>query len=354
MTKRACWAVLLTAAFVPAAAVTQPIDRTVHLRAGESGVGTLRARGAGECFVITPRHVVQRAARMGEAIEVAGPAELRAEAELVTDRFSADLSILRLVNAPRRAACPAWPDIDGVNLALRRIQAGGGTGTITGWSDTGPATPLEARILGVDETRFEVHPIGGGKIRQGMSGSLVYADGRAVGILISDSTRDDSGNAVGIALRLDYVERHMEAFFHPMIPPSHARIMSSVAIPGLGQAATRRRGLAVLLFGAAAGGTAAAWTYPGTEEITLVGQTPTGEPYPYTREQRTHPYRPYAWVVWLLTGVVSAAEAYRYADRHYVAPPLSSARTSAARLRLFPDVHTTGGGVAVPVAGIRF
>ncbi|HLM65939.1 MAG TPA: hypothetical protein VK358_00360 [Longimicrobium sp.] len=311
-------------------------------------MGVLRPRHAGECFVITPQHVIAGLEDSGEPTMIHGPGELSAEVELETSRYSTDVSILRFRRAQGRIACPEWPRVDNVNLILRRAMTRETNGFLVGWgSEVGPVTRTEVEIVTVDETQIGVRAVRG-EIVKGMSGSLVYVGDAAVGMLITASSEGDA--TLATVLRLDYIERHLGTFFHPMISPSHARIVSSIVVPGLGQDATRRRGTAVAWFGAAAAAAGAALLYPRNETVTLTGQTPTGETYEFTRNERTYPLRRHWWGAWLVVGGLSAAESYRYADRHYMPPK----RSASVALQLSPAIQAAPGGVQVQVAELRF
>lgn len=347
-------AVLLVAALcTPVAA--QVDERTVFVSIeGGGGVGILRPRPGGECSVLVPRHVV--ADTMGGRIQLWGP-QLQAEAELETERFSTDLSVLRITSPLAGAACPRWPGTGGVNLALRRAAAGRVPAALAGWqSQAGPSVWIPVTIEDLDVTQFLVRLGSGGRLQKGMSGSLIYADGRPVGIVVD--VGEDAAGDFGTALRLDYVERHLEPLFRPMIRPSNAQIGLSVLVPGLGQAATRRRSSALLALGVAVAGSAVAYAYPDDRTVTLTGQTPSGETYEFSRTERRYPARQYWWAPWLAVGALSAVESFRYADRHYMPPnrgeAASSSSETSTRLRLRLDVATSADALQVQLAEIRF
>lgn len=321
--------------------------------AGLEGVGILRPRAAGECFVVVPRHVADP--ESGDAVWAVGDGETRVRLDAVLDRYSADLGLWRMTRRMDRGACAPWPSASAVNRALERAQRYGTHGVVTPRIAGGPGEQVRVEIWGLTGTAFRITPLNGQNLARGMSGSPVHVNGTLVGIVTEIDLSDD-GKPYGLALRLDYVEEHLGRFFYPGRPPGDPLILASVAVPGLGQARTRRPEAALLWAGVAAGPTLYAFFTSRDEQVQRTRRLQDGRDEIYFETRSVNPYRELAWVPWVTVGIGSFLEARIHAGRHYIPPERTDpALRRRASLRLDPQLSADAGGATrVQVAEIRF
>lgn len=329
--------------------------RTVAFRGptgAQQGVGILRPRGTGECFVVTPRHVADPDAP-GER-RVTGPSGTLDSIVSVLDRYSADLAIWRLARRVDRTQCPAWPSVGAVNQALLRADDQGIEGEITPRTIDGSGRPVPVQISQLTLTRFLIRAREGG-LTQGMSGSPVSVRGVMVGVVIEVEEGDD-GRSVGVVMRLDYLESHLGRFFNPSPAPGSRWINASLLVPGAGQVHTRRSAAGVLWAAVGAGPSAYMFLRTGEERIPRTRLLPDGREETYFETRPVHPQRELSWIPWVVAGVGSWLEARSHAARYYIPPERSGDGTArSARLRLSPAVRPReGGGTRLQVAELRF
>lgn len=326
--------------------------------AREQGVGILRPRAAGECYVVVPRHVADP--ETVDDLSAIPDGGTRIELDKVVDRYSADLGLWRMMRRMGRASCAPWPSAAQVNRALERALARETVGTVTPQVPDGPGQPVPVRIEALTGTSFRIYPLHGRTLAKGMSGSPVHAGGTFVGIA-TEIVLPDSGGAAdsvafGVALRLDYVEEHLGRFFYPGRPPGDALIFASVALPGLGQARTRRPEAALLWAGVAAGPSLYAVFASRQERVPRTRRLPDGSDDVYYESRSVNPYREVAWIPWFAVGVASWLEARAHARRHYIPPERTDpSLRRGARLHLEPRISPDARGAArVQVAELRF
>jgi hypothetical protein len=317
----------------------------------QQGVGILRPRRTGECFVVTPRHVANP--DDPTVSRVAGPSGVLDSIVSAPDRYSSDLAVWRLARRVDRTQCPAWPSVGAVNRALLRADERGTEGEIAPRTVDGAGKPVRVRISQVTLTQFTVRPEAGG-FAQGMSGSPVSVGGVVVGVLTAVE-EDDYGRAVGTVMRLDYLEDHVGRFFNPAPAPGSMWINASLVFPGAGQVHTRRRAAGMLWTAAGAGPSLYMFLRTGEERIPRTRLLPDGREETYYETRPVHPQREVSWIPWVLAGMGSFLEARSHAARYYIPPERSGegARRSA-RLRLSPGVQPRAQGTRVQLAEIRF
>lgn len=322
--------------------------------AGREGVGILRPRAAGECFVVVPRHVADPD-EVG-TLRAVTDAGTHVTMDNVLARYSTDLGLWRMPWRMDRTACTAWPSPSAVNRTLERAQRRGTPGVVTPRTPAGPGQQVRVEILGLTATSFRVSPRNGQNLLRGMSGSPVHVNGTLVGIVTEIDMSDDGDRPYGVALRLDYVEKHLGDFFDPGRPPGDPLILASIVAPGLGQARTRRPEAALLWAGAAAGPTLYAIFTSRQEQVPRTRILQDGREEIYYETRSVNPYRERAWVPWITMGIGSFLEARAHAKRHYIPPERTDpSLRRRARLRLEPRVSPhAGGGTRVQVAELRF
>jgi hypothetical protein len=163
----------------------------VQQRGGsEFGAGYTVGRGA-DCFVVTPFHVVKFASADG--IVVTDAKGSSAKARLLKGSEEFDLGLLQ-VSVPHTLDCPAdWSDGTGAAaaasaapfLVARKVDDAGRT--------------MQTRLFAASTSReqIELKPYGqGDELREGDSGSTLYAGDQLIGLLISVDTKSHQAVAV--------------------------------------------------------------------------------------------------------------------------------------------------------------
>jgi hypothetical protein len=321
--------------------------------AGREGVGILRPRAAGECFVVVPRHVADPDAV--STLRAVTDAGAHATLETVLARYSTDLGLWRMPWRMDRTACAAWPSPSAVNRALERAQRRGTPGVVTPRTPSGPGEQVRVGISGLTATSFRLSPLDGQNLLRGMSGSPVHVNGTFVGI-VTEIDMSDGDRPYGVALRLDYVEKHLKDFFDPGRPPGDPLILASIVAPGLGQARTRRPEAALLWASAAAGPTLYALFTSRQEQVPRTRILQDGREEIYYETRSVNPYRERAWIPWITVGIGSFLEARAHAGRHYIPPERTDpSLRRRARLHVEPRISPdAAGGTRVQVAELRF
>lgn len=195
----------------------------------ENGQGTLRARG-GECFAITPQHVVG----LGLGLGVINADRTRAPAEALTD-FGDDIAVIR-VEAEGRLTCDtSWPRGESMDERLHTAVAKGREGVILRVRETGGVESLAVRFTALDGRYIEAIPlIPDRDAFKGVSGSQLLLDGRPVGMVLSIEIE---GGTIR-AYRQDALDRRISEFFavgNPRMPtnvlprePRRGRVIATV------------------------------------------------------------------------------------------------------------------------------
>ncbi|HLV18809.1 MAG TPA: hypothetical protein VKY70_15240 [Pseudomonas sp.] len=182
----------------------------------ESGQGVLRAR-SGECFAVTPTHVVG----MGLGLEVVTAERVRAPAELITD-FGDDIAVIR-VDARGRIDCGmGWPREESLDATLRDAVTQGRQGVILRVRDTGGVEAYGVRFVAVDHRHIEVMPLSdSSEAFKGMSGSQLMLQGQPVGMVLAT----EAGRIR--AYRQDALNERIGRFF----PGTGSQQMRAVDLP---------------------------------------------------------------------------------------------------------------------------
>jgi hypothetical protein len=320
------------------------------------GVGILRPRYTGECFVVTPRHVADPLRGGIAGFRAFGRGSSRDTLVPVPERFSSDVALWRMARRMDRSNCPDWPSVADVNRTLERAARIRRDAMVLPWTTQGAGLPVNVIMdqTTLTVTQFTVRQTGEA-LQEGMSGSPVQIDGVVVGILTEVIT-DDRGGSRGVVLRLDYLEHHIGYVFHPSPSPDDAAIYASVLLPGLGQGRTRRGEAGLFWFGLAAGPTAYLFFETRNQQVARTRALPDGREETYFETRPVNPHRRYSWIPWLAAGLGSFVEARARASRDSIPPERSGvgpARGAHAQLR--PDLQpTANGGMRVQVGELRF
>jgi len=172
------------------------------LRAGEHGQALLLSR-LGECYAVTPKHVI------GDelfATLIGGRAGApQGDADLL-QTFGYDLSILRATGTVARqcgGALTAVPPLD-------NLLAGATAGIVSSINSDGSVTRRNVTLNDVGLIYLRVRPLRPeDQLFKGLSGSLVLADEQPIGILMTV----DAGTGEGRALRYDRAIETLRPFF---------------------------------------------------------------------------------------------------------------------------------------------
>lgn len=189
-------ALLISLPGTPADAV-----QSVFVRSGELGRGVLRAR-SGECFVITPQHVV--AAGDGWA-GIVGPHRIETRAR--HDAFyPPDIALLRIDPAQPLDCRDSWRS----GRELPELLPAVTRGVLESREENGGLRRRPVTLIGHDDRTITVRAANpSDAIFQGLSGSLLRVQGRAAGMLM----QVDASTAVGIVFRQDYLHDIVGRFF---------------------------------------------------------------------------------------------------------------------------------------------
>ncbi|MEQ5802004.1 hypothetical protein [Halomonas sp. H10-9-1] len=187
----------------------------------EEGQGLLRARG-GECFAITPQHVVGLG---GSGLSVINAERTRAPAERLTD-FGDDIAVVRVEAEGRMTCGRGWPRSDSLAPLLSEAVRQGRLGSLLRVRPTGGLESYAVRFSAVEGRHVEVTPLqqDGGAF-EGISGSRLMLDGRLVGMVLT------TVQGVVRAYRLDALERLVADVFDspPALPlaPRRGRVIAT-------------------------------------------------------------------------------------------------------------------------------
>lgn len=320
------------------------------------GRGITRKRGD-DCFVVAPDHVV----RGDTAREPPHPVRIMASknrpiATTFLAPLEGDLAILLVDPTSPHAStlCAAWPRRIWTIRQLHEMSRRGTSpeGRLIGVNESGGDESMEIKLYDVDPAtrHFYIRPLRDGeRFVPGISGSLVYVNGRAAGIVkgvIADSNTASVQSLEAAAEKLD-------PYFETQFPPSRRLIRTSLFLPGRGQAVTRRPELGAFWFGA----TVAVSTYLATRSETFtrteVFDDDFGVPRSYPYQVREFPLQWHALAVWLASGALSTWEAARTA-RGYPGYRIERAPwATSLRVGAYPAV-VAGEQAIVVGAGFSF
>jgi hypothetical protein len=191
--KRDCLTVLAGAALLVGAetAAAGLVHIQVQQRAGtEFGAGYTVGRGS-DCFVITPFHVVQLAGP--DSITVTDAKGSSAKARLLKGSEEFDAGLLQ-VAVPHTLDCPAdWSD--GANAAA----AIGGAPFLVARKVDDNGRVMQTRFFAASTSReqVELQPFGpNDELREGDSGSTLYAGDQIVGLVVAVDTQSKQAVAL--------------------------------------------------------------------------------------------------------------------------------------------------------------
>ncbi|MDO5969645.1 hypothetical protein Q4Q35_07485 [Flavivirga aquimarina] len=179
-------------------------QETVFVKSTEIGNGIICER-AGECFVITPAHVVSESV---SDILVRSANRINNTANLI-DAYEADLAILGITKSSS-TTCKSWDISDQFDRAIDNVSSG----FVEYLDEFGASNMVHVNITSKDQTSFIIIPqnanIG---FRKGMSGSSFYINYQGEKILAGMlmSMEDDSKQA--FVYQIDDIMRTLASFF---------------------------------------------------------------------------------------------------------------------------------------------
>ena len=195
-------ACIIAAFFILAPQIAFAAPTQAHLRAGEHGQALLLSR-LGECYAITPEHVIA-----GElfATLIGGTAEAPTGDADLLQTFGYDLSILRASGAVTRHCGGSLTDAPPLDGLLSRATAG----VVSSVNSDGSISRRTVTLSDVGLVYLRIRPRSpDDQLFKGLSGSLVLVDKEPVGILMSV----DPETGVGRALRYDRAVEVLRPFF---------------------------------------------------------------------------------------------------------------------------------------------
>lgn len=172
----------------------------MFVEATDNGQGLLRERN-GECFVVTPKHVVEGS----HEVTVVAEGRIEAAARLDTT-FTEDVAILRVVDRGRFACGFPWDEARGLDEVLRDAPEG----VLVTTTATGAVQRRFVRIVSYAHGSIRIRPAtDGDALFQTLSGGLLEIDGRAAGVLLTVDAKSGSGTV----LRMDHLSGIVRGFF---------------------------------------------------------------------------------------------------------------------------------------------
>ena len=202
---------------VPDAASAGLVHIQVQQRAGmEFGAGYTVGRGS-DCFVVTPFHVVQFAG--ADSITVTDAKGSSAKARLLKGSEEFDAGLLQ-VAVPHTLDCPAdWSDGANASTAI------GGAPFLVARKVDDNGRVMQTRFFASSTSReqVELQPFGANdELREGDSGSTLYAGDQVVGLVVSVDTE----SKVAVAL----TQSQIHGLFGADVLPAARRTAAHAAV----------------------------------------------------------------------------------------------------------------------------
>jgi hypothetical protein len=150
----------------------------VFVRAGEqTGGGLLRASG-GDCYVITPAHVI---GSQEIDIQIIAEGGRKGSANL-SEKLSDDVALLKFDDHSRTlCASEGWPQVADVSSVLNNAS----NGILRGRGESGSRTQFAVSVEDYGKKYVTIVPSGTARIfSKGMSGSLLEINGLPIGLLV--------------------------------------------------------------------------------------------------------------------------------------------------------------------------
>jgi|GEM_PF-5210201 len=180
-------------------------QETVYIDAdGQVGVGVLKSRGS-ECFIITPKHVVENALN---DVSVTGSKSVKSRAVLER-AFSDDLALLRVTGGGTQN-CKEWRS----HKALDEVIEKSFEGVLEVKGSNGSNKLIKVLITEKEDTRFVVRPYFQDEtILKGYSGSVLFTLHEGERVILGMLMEVDE-NGKGIVLSQKVINRNLDSFFN--------------------------------------------------------------------------------------------------------------------------------------------
>lgn len=176
------------------------------------GQGTLRAR-SGECFAITPQHVVGLG---GVGLTVTNAERVQAPAQHLTN-YGDDIAVIRVDAAGRLTCGSTWPRSEPLDERLEEAVRKGRQGTLLRVRPTGGVESHAVRFTALESRHVEVTLLTpNSEAFQGISGSRLLLDGSPVGMVL------ETFQGTIRAYRQDALNRRIQQFFAADLGPMPA------------------------------------------------------------------------------------------------------------------------------------
>ena len=179
-------------------------QQSVFVKSSEIGNGILCER-AGECFVITPLHVVEDT--MGEMI-VFNESKVKSIAK-IEGEYDSDLAILSMVKNPN-LSCTQLIISDYYSKSVNNLSSG----TVEYLDESGVFNIIHVNITYKDNIGFTIIPQSGNTtFSKGMSGSSFYFNYKGEKVLAGMLMSIEEGFVEAFVLQIDDVMRVLSPFF---------------------------------------------------------------------------------------------------------------------------------------------
>ena len=180
-------------------------QETVFIKAVENGNGFTRER-AGECFIITPNHVVLE---NFDVVKIVAKNRLELKGELI-ESFEPDLAILKLEKSTN-LNCKSSKKTKNLNEVLENAA----TGFLEYRDEFGASNLLHVNITSIDQESIAVIPQDPSQqFIKGMSGASFYVNYKTEKVLLGMLLNIEEDLKTGYIYQIDDIERMLSPFFN--------------------------------------------------------------------------------------------------------------------------------------------
>lgn len=183
-------------------------QQSVYIDAREKGTGVLKSR-TGECFVITPAHVVKNENR---PFLIRGARNVLSKGEFLRE-YQPDIAIVRVMDGGTQN-CEDWNAVSN----YEKVLAESNEGFLETAQTNGGIKSMKVVISEKDETYITIRPhFSNDQIVKGMSGSLLFTSKNGNKIYLG-MLLEISGPTEGVVLQANTIDKVLSSFFE--IKPS--------------------------------------------------------------------------------------------------------------------------------------
>jgi len=192
---------MLLVCLIPSAMATDSRPTQAFIRAGEHGQALLLSR-LGECYAITPEHVI--GSDLFATLVGGDAGKSQGDGDLL-QTFGYDLSILRVTGALAKQCGGSLTNVPILDSLLSATSAA----NVSSVNEDGSISRRNVTINDVGLLYLRLRPDSGNELFKGLSGSLVLVGDKPAGILMSV----DPETGEGRALRFDRAIETLRPFF---------------------------------------------------------------------------------------------------------------------------------------------